>query len=214
MAAPVCILCGSRDLTPVSFHGAPRDYLDCRICRLRFLEPSLRLDPEEEKSRYLAHNNDIHDVRYQRFVDPLVTIVQAYARPGATGLDFGAGTGPVLTKMLENHGFTVSLFDPYFWPDPMAFSRKYDFVVACEVVEHLFRPGDEFERIREALSPGGFFALMTSFLNTRIDFETWYYRRDPTHVSFYSRETFDWIQKHIGFASVETIDERIAVLRL
>jgi hypothetical protein len=36
---------------------------------------------------------------------------------------------------------------------------------------------------------------MTSFLTTNEAFDSWYYRRDPTHVVFYAEETFDVIAK-------------------
>jgi hypothetical protein len=36
---------------------------------------------------------------------------------------------------------------------------------------------------------------MTSFLPNELSFEDWYYRRDPTHVVFYSQKTFKVIAK-------------------
>jgi hypothetical protein len=40
---------------------------------------------------------------------------------------------------------------------------------------------------------GGWLGIMTSFLTTDDAFESWYYRRDPTHVTFYSEKTFEVI---------------------
>jgi hypothetical protein len=34
---------------------------------------------------------------------------------------------------------------------------------------------------------------MTTFLTEDKQFENWYYRRDPTHVVFYSKKTFEII---------------------
>ena len=43
------------------------------------------------------------------------------------------------------------------------------------------------------LSPGGWLGIMTCFLTTDEAFESWYYRRDPTHVTFYCEKTFEVI---------------------
>jgi hypothetical protein len=45
------------------------------------------------------------------------------------------------------------------------------------------------------LEENGILAIMTSFLSNIEDFENWYYRRDPTHVVFYSQETFKVIAR-------------------
>jgi len=38
------------------------------VCDLVFLDPSQRLTSEAERSRYLSHNNDPHDPRYQQYL--------------------------------------------------------------------------------------------------------------------------------------------------
>ena len=50
--------------------------------------------------------------------------------------------------------------------------------------------------------------LMTELYNEGIDFARWYYKNDPTHVFFYSQETFDWIKKEFGFSDVR-VDKRL-----
>jgi hypothetical protein len=52
--------------------------------------------------------------------------------------------------------------------------------------------------------------LMTEVYNEGIDFASWYYKNDPTHVFFYSRETFEWIKKEFGFSKVE-VNKRLIV---
>ena len=37
-------------------------------------------------------------------------------KPGDYGLDFGCGPEP-LAAMLSEHGFSVALYDPFFYPD-------------------------------------------------------------------------------------------------
>ena len=43
------------------------------------------------------------------------------------------------------------------------------------------------------LARNSFLAIMTSFIPKDNLFESWYYRRDPTHVVFYNKKTFEII---------------------
>ena len=207
-----CPLCLSSSVSPAHQEGARR-YFACAECNLRFLHPSARLRPEEEKARYLTYNNDIADPRYREFVRPLYDEVRKHVRAGATGLDFGSGTGPVLADMLRRAGYEVRLFDPFFQPEAENLRQTYEFIVACEVVEHVFDPAAEFRRLRLMLRSGGLLGVMTLLLDDRIDFATWYYRRDPTHVAFYSQATFRWIQRFCGFSKVWFPSNRITLLQ-
>jgi hypothetical protein len=41
---------------------------------------------------------------------------------------------------------------------------------------------------------------MTDFITTEDAFDRWYYRRDPTHVVFYSEKTFEVIADQRGWS--------------
>ncbi|MCB0385529.1 MAG: hypothetical protein KDD43_09060, partial [Bdellovibrionales bacterium] len=49
-----------------------RNYWLCPVCDLVFLDPQQRPDPQQEKDRYLSHNNDPADPRYQRYLSLVV----------------------------------------------------------------------------------------------------------------------------------------------
>lgn len=212
--SPSCPLCHKTEITPLD--GAPSEvtHFHCMNCDLRFLEPARRISPEEEKARYLEHNNDVSDPRYQKFVGPLYREIFSRVRVGAHGLDFGAGTGPVLARLLEKDGYQISLYDPYFWPDPAPLKEKYEFVFSSEVVEHFREPGAEFERMKSLLKDGGLLAIMTLLYEDSIDFQSWYYRKDPTHICFYSKKTFEWIANHYGFSELSFSGDRTVLLTL
>jgi hypothetical protein len=127
-------------------------------------------------------------------------------------LDYGAGHQPVLSEHLRALGYTMTIYDPYFWPATEALETSYDFVVACEVAEHFFDPAAEFARLRRLVRPAGALLLNTEIYNDGIEFENWYYRRDPTHVVFYSARTLEWIGRRYGFAEV-WVKGRVASLR-
>ncbi len=191
-----------------------RRYFHCPICDLRYLDPTQRLSQELEKARYLEHNNDVDDPRYQKFVTPLIEAISPYLREDSKGLDFGAGTGPVLAKLLRERGHQINLYDPFFWPEESALLLKYDFVVSTEVVEHFYDPRKEFQTIKGLLKTPSVFGLMTAIYDDTIDFTSWYYKNDPTHVCFYSKTSLEWIGRQFGFKRCDVINDRIALFHL
>ena len=170
-----------------------KTYWSCKFCGCKYLDQSYFIDSVEEEQRYLEHNNDIKDKEYRAFLSRLADPLKEKIPPGSNGLDFGCGTGPALADMLTQDGFKVALYDPFFFPDDGALSKQYDFITCTETVEHFYDPFKEFNTINDLLKPGGWLGVMTSFLTSDEMFENWYYRRDPTHVTFYCEKTFQVI---------------------
>ncbi|HEX2205316.1 MAG TPA: class I SAM-dependent methyltransferase [Longimicrobium sp.] len=194
-----CPLCGAGEARPFAeAHG--RRYWECGRCRLVFLDPAQRLDAAAERAHYGTHENDPDDPGYRAFLDRLAAPLAARLAPGAEGLDYGSGPGPALARMLEERGFGMSLYDPFFAPDASVLERAYDFVTCTETAEHFFAPGDEFRRFDALLRPGGWLGVMTEMRTDERDFARWRYARDPTHVSFYRAETMEWIARAHGWA--------------
>lgn len=198
-----CPLCQTN--SPVFFEEKIRVFYRCPECDAIWLGREHYLSPEEEKDRYLQHNNDVDDPGYQKFVSPIVDAVKQNHKPAYKGLDFGAGTGPVIAKLLRKAGYEIELYDPFFHPKKELLSQKYDFVVCCETMEHFHHPRKEFETLRNLLHPNGALYCMTHLYDESIPFQNWYYKNDPTHVFIYTHKTIDWLARHFGFsrASVE-----------
>jgi hypothetical protein len=98
--------------------------------------------------------------------------------------------------MLREQGFRMRDYDPCFAADPGTLECTYDFITCTETVEHFHQPRTEFDRLAGLLRPGGLLAVMTEWLDEDENrFENWWYARDPTHVSFYSRQTLTWIAR-------------------
>jgi SAM-dependent methyltransferase len=205
-----CRLCGSTELNTILVQQ--RIYEKCDICQSIQLHERFFITSEQEKTRYLTHNNDIYDIRYQRFIKPLVDEVLLYCSLHQKGLDFGAGTGPVASYLLKQHGFYLMLYDPFFHPVKNIFDQKFDFIIASEVIEHFHDPKLEFDRLYKMLNEGGILFLMTDLWNDTKDFKTWYYLNDSTHVFFYHQKTFKWIQQHYNIQSLE-IKSRVIRLK-
>ena len=86
----------------------------------------------------------------------------------------------------------VVLYDSFYYPDRRVFHGSYDFISATEVVEHLHRPGMELARLWSLLRPGGTLAVMTKLVRDPGAFANWHYKNDPTHVCFFSADTWRW----------------------
>lgn len=175
-------------------------FFECGVCEGILRDQNDYLSAEDEKARYQDHNNDVNDPGYQKFVSPITDAVLEAFGQDAVGLDFGCGTGPVVSKVLNDKGYELVAYDPFFCNKPKTLERQYDYIVCCEVAEHFHDPHKEFELLRKLLKPGGKLYCMTHLYTKDIDFENWYYRNDPTHVFFYRAETFEWIKEHIGFS--------------
>ncbi|MEX2349246.1 MAG: methyltransferase domain-containing protein [Flavobacteriaceae bacterium] len=179
------------------------DYFDCSGCRALVKNPSLLPTPEEEQKRYESHNNDVNDPRYQKFTAPIWQYILEHFNREDLGLDFGSGTGPVISKMLLDKGYTIKQYDPFFSPDYALLDLNYHYIACCEVVEHFFHPRDEFTKLDRMLLPGGTFVGMTLLYNDGIDFKTWSYRKDETHVFIYRKETLEYIARLFDYKLTE-----------
>ncbi|MFL2711747.1 MAG: class I SAM-dependent methyltransferase [Gammaproteobacteria bacterium] len=188
----ICNICRSNAASSFNTLDS-KTYWSCNVCGCKYLDKLYFIDPVEEEQRYLEHNNSIKDNEYRAFLSRLSDPLKEKISLGSNGLDFGCGTGPALADMLTQDGFKVELYDPFFFPDKGVLSKQYDFITCTETVEHFYDPFKEFNILNDLLKPGGWLGVMTSFLTSDEMFESWYYRRDPTHVSFYCEKTFQVI---------------------
>jgi SAM-dependent methyltransferase len=193
-----CTLCGIVVRTAI-LETPERTYLHCARCTLIFLHPDDRLLPLQEVLRYLEHRNDGADPGYVQFLRRLADPVCDAVPLGAIGLDFGCGPAPVLAGLLTARGRPTESYDPLFRAERRLLARQYDFVTCCEVMEHAHEPAGLLGQLSALLSPGGTLAVMTRFYGLDGPFDRWWYRRDTSHVSFFSAETMRWIATQRGW---------------
>jgi len=191
----ICPLCNNSDA--VHYHrDKVRSYLQCNRCRLVFVPPRERLNRNEEKARYDLHKNDPYDSGYRNFLSSLAKPLMERVPADSEGLDFGCGPGPALPMMMLEHGLSMDVYDPFYAPDDSVWLRTYDFITATEVLEHLYSPGEELDRLFRVLRPGGWLGIMTKLLPAHKSFHSWNYKSDPTHVCFFGLATFKYIAGH------------------
>ena len=186
-----CPLCAAAGASPF-YRDSRREYLRCSECALVFVPPLYYLDRAAERREYELHENHPGDAGYRRFLSRLAIPLLERLPEGASGLDFGCGPGPALAMMLEEGGCRMRLYDSFFRPEQDALAGQYDFITATEVVEHLHRPGEELSRLWSLLRPGGLLGVMTKLVIDAEAFSRWHYKNDPTHVAFFSADTWAW----------------------
>ncbi|QTA82276.1 Methyltransferase domain-containing protein [Desulfonema limicola] len=189
------------------------EFFKCLNCKGIYKNRKDYLNTQAEIRRYKEHNNDVNDIRYQNFVFPITNHVLTNFTPNHTGLDFGSGTAPVISKILQDNGYDIQQFDPFFANKPELLNRMYDYIVSCEVIEHFHNPDAEFKLLRKILKSNGAMICMTHLYDKDTDFKNWYYKNDPTHVFIYCRETMNFIADYYGFTEL-IINKRLIVFKL
>ncbi len=187
-----CPLCSSEDVC-FFFKDKNRIYLRCFFCKLVFVPSRYWLSTEDERATYDLHENDVQDTGYRQFLSRLSTPLLERLSSKQKGLDFGCGPGPTLSVLMEEQGQQVDLYDPIYFNDPSVFKKKYDFICATEVVEHLHDPKREFAALFKLLKRGGWLGVMTKLVRDEYAFRQWHYIRDMTHICFYSQSTFEYL---------------------
>ncbi len=175
------------------------EYHSCSNCDFIFLDPLKRIPPENEKERYLKHNNSIDNSGYVSMLEDFITAcITPLSYKIENILDFGCGPDPVLASLLTNKRYTVDTYDKYFFPAKTFQGKKYALITLVEVIEHLPDPLETITALRNQLKPEGLIAIMTLFRRTEDNFLNWWYRQDPTHISFFSHKTIRHLATILG----------------
>ena len=197
-----CKIC-SGSVRTIGCQQFEADYYYCTKCKFLSRDDQKILPAKQEQNRYLHHTNTLENTGY---VDMLKTFIDKSITPFKqnikTALDFGSGPGPVLSQLLREMGYETDIYDIYFAPGRVYLDKTYDLITCTEVLEHLKDPLETMKMLKDRLNPGGILAVMTLFhpvyeISSTPDqlpcekiFKDWWYRRDPTHRSFFRPETF------------------------
>ena len=70
----------------------------------------------------------------------------------------------------------------------------------------------EIDRLTSMLNSNGTILIMTLLYHDELDFDTWFYKKDPTHVFLYRKETFEYIAKE-NKLEIDILTDRLIALR-
>ncbi len=194
------------------------NYYYCKSCKYIFIDENSIISPEEEVVVYYQHNNSLDNKGYvkmfENFIEKSILPYHGYIKNIKKALDFGCGPGPVLAVLLRRQGFEVDIYDIYFASKKVYKNKTYDLITLTEVFEHLMDPLETFKLLTDHLNKDGILAVMTLFHPDNLDeFNNWWYRRDPTHISFYRPETFEVIADKLGLEVLDYDDKNTLVMK-
>ncbi|MDA3938348.1 MAG: class I SAM-dependent methyltransferase [Spirochaetia bacterium] len=195
----ICSLCNF-PITDNKIDDQGRKYHICSKCELIQLDGKLYLSMEDEKKRYELHENSADNKGYLTYLNNIITnSITPFLNPGNRILDFGCGPEKTWAEILKEKGFRVSTFDPFFDNNEWM-SKNYNAITAIEVFEHMLSPAKDLESLSNGLRTGNYLIIRTMLHDNNWDtFKKWWYKEDPTHVSFYSSVTINYICKTWNF---------------
>jgi hypothetical protein len=199
-----CPLCAAQDRqhAPYIWHTEQRKpltgrvHLRCPNCALVFVPSAYHLSAAAEKAYYDLHENNGGDAGYRKFLSRAAEPILRLMPAGSHGLDFGSGPGPTLSLMLNEAGIQCADYDLYYAHHPELLQRQYDFITSTEVFEHLAKPRATLDELVPLLNSSGLLVIMTQRPRDVSAFAQWQYILDPTHITFFSEQSFAYIAKH------------------
>lgn len=196
-----CPLCNSKQFSHVYFQKQhSRDFYNCEICSLCFVDRRQLLTREVEKERYDLHQNDIRTPGYEKFLRRLIDPVTQKFKSDSKGLDFGQGPYPMLIEIFKEDGFeNIDGWDPIYHDDESVFENKYDFITMCEVFEHVYDLKLEMDRLYEIGKSGSWLVISTGIKSSDEALKTWHYLQDDTHINLVTKETINWISRKYNY---------------
>jgi len=190
-----------------------KTFFYCLACELIFLDKKFYVNEDNEKNQYDNHNNSLENEGYVKMFNDFLdfTLEDLHVK---SALDFGSGPTPVLAELLKRRGFDVEHFDKFYQPEKIYENKKYDLITSTEVFEHLENPKEILELLSNHLNPDGIISIMTLFhTNKQEDFLKWWYRRDPTHIIFFTPKTIETMAKECGLELLKHDGKRVIVLK-
>ena len=186
----------------------------CSNCQCISLDPTYYLASEKEHALYNNHHNSLENEGYVKMFEDFLDYFWDDLIGKEKSLDFGSGPTPVLSQLIARRGVIVDCYDKFYQPNKCFENQTYDFITSTEVFEHLEDPYQTLQLLAEHLKPNGLIALMTLFhTNDQVHFLKWWYRRDPTHIIFYTPKTLEILGEKCGLEVMKTDNKRIIVLK-
>jgi len=189
-------------------------YHKCINCDFIWLDDNFIVSNQIEMERYNLHENTIENTGYVNFFKNFINFaVTPYKEQVKTILDYGCGTEPVLAELLKNEGYKVNYYDLYFHKNEYK-NKNYDMVLSTEVIEHTKSPLKIIKDLLSVITNDGILAIMTLFTPPKEqDFNTWWYKDDITHISFFTENTFKIICSLLECKIISSNNKNIIVLQ-
>ena len=210
----ICKTC-SKSVQTIYDDQYDHNYYYCNHCEFISLDENKIVAPDQEKKEYSFHHNSFENDGYVNMLREFIAKAISPLNPQIkTALDFGSGPGPVLAELLRQEGFKTDIYDKHFAPERVYLNKKYDLITATEVFEHLKDPMATLKLLKSHLNENGILAMMTLFhSNNKAEFLKWWYRRDSTHIAFFTHKTFKVMADLLAMKVIIVDRKNICVLK-
>lgn len=221
---PRCPLCNS-EKTILLFIKQQSPHYRCE-CGFVFATPpsnaNLQNELKDFEPAYLNYLGDqLHDKKNHEAL--LKKLSKYKALDGCTILDIGCGSGKLVkylrSKGLEAYGLEPSsaLFDTFLKNEPYFFKgevngfisqntdKRFDFIIAADVLEHVEQPVPFMQDIAGILSPGGVLFISTPDAKSvfaRLAGRRWHYY-NRYHLSLFSPQNLKKLGEDRGLRLAE-----------
>jgi len=200
-----CPLCGSETTVikgcslELKLVAGIERFFRCGNCHSVHVPHRFHLTEEQELERYALHENNSSDSGYRSYLSGVISSIEKLTGDisAMRVLDYGSGENAVMTRILLDRNISAVAYDPNYYP-LSSVDGAFDLIIACESSEHFRNPREEFQRILTHLKPGGYLYCRTELLDSTPYFSAWYYKNDPTHIFFYSKDTFLYLAEQFG----------------
>jgi hypothetical protein len=211
---PLCKICDASVKTIID-RKKSLTYYRCIDCGFIYLDETQMVDRVREKAQYDQHHNSLENQGYvQMFESFIDNSIMPFHQSIHKVLDFGSGPTPVFSILLKNRGFEVDIYDLFYAPEKVYEDKTYDLITSTEVFEHLSKPLETLELLVCHLNKHGYIVLMTKFPPQEDEvFLNWWYRRDPTHISFFTPKSFEVMAEKIGLKVLKTINDNVVIFQ-
>ena len=208
-----CIIC-NKTARQIDDNAMQWHFYHCESCAFFFKDRSQLLYGEAEKRIYDNHDNTLDSPGYVRMFEDFIDFcIQERLETIKNVLEFGSGPGPVLSMLLENLGLHVRKYDKFYYNKTIRDEERFELITSTEVIEHIDDIHAVFTLFSKHLRCGGYLAIMTQFHNNNAEeFLHWWYRKDPTHISFFTPQTFKILAHSHGFNIVKSDGKKTILL--
>jgi len=231
---PACWVCGSPELDIIKKSDADGDLSSknfaitnfdygktgelCRCRQCGFIQCT-------DLDKVVQFYEDLEDPEYENTrkerkiqEEKLVKVISRIKKSGSL-LDIGAGSGIMIEAALEK-GYDCTGIEPSKWLQRKAAGRNlpvvqgffphpeviksYDIITLVDVIEHVTKPADLLESVKEQLADNGIFVLVTPDVNSiaarLLGYKWWHYRF--AHIGYFNKKTLQQILAKTGFSII------------
>ena len=196
--------CEEKNGMYLPYTGVAVYYLKCTNCEFIFTPDFDEWSKDDFKEHiyndeYITVDPEYNGIRSVN--DSKYFLNNLQIRKDISILDYGAGTA-ALEKELKKHGYNVTSWDTMWGTDPeWDKDKKFDLIMAWEVLEHTPNPRETLKEMHNWLSPDGAILLATcstGIMQGKRDPTFWYLSPRNGHVCMYSDKSLEVLFSEFG----------------